>query len=145
MERLCAIPYHESISNVELYLRLWTGQADYEDIFQGLVQSELQAIALHNLSKGTRGAITVERAGKTVFNLALNSRLIALEKVVRGPKVPIDATDFDGVSLFSLSLETAYHTNAITRALLEAGADVNVPNKNVITALYYLAQDRIAK
>ena len=124
MEHLYAIPYHGSIANVEPYLRLWTGQADYEDIFQGFVRSELQAIALHILSKARGGLNTTERAGKTVFNLALNSRSIALAKVVRGRKVPIDATDFDGVSLLSLSLEIAYDTNAITRALSEAGADV---------------------
>lgn len=99
-EHLCGTPYQGSFSNIEPFLRVWTGQAGYEDIFHGLVRSELQAIALHILSKGRGGPNTMERAGKTISNLAIDSRSLALAKILLGRRAPIDATDFDTLRLF---------------------------------------------
>ena len=99
-QHLCGTPYQGSFSNIEPYLRSWTGRAGYEDIFQGRVRSELQAIALHILSKARGGLDTTERAGKTISNLAIDSRSLALGKILQGRKVPMDATDFDTLRLF---------------------------------------------
>ena len=105
-KHLWGTPYQDSFSNIEPYLRVWTGWAGYEDIFQGHVRSELQAIALHILSKA-RGLDTTERAGKTISNLAIDSRSLALAKILQGRKVPIDATDFDTLRLFLPSITRA--------------------------------------
>lgn len=87
-EHLCGTPYQGSFTNIEPYLRFWTGQAGYEDIFQGRVRSELQAIALHILSKVRGGLNTTERAGKTIFSLAIDSKLLSLTHFSSKPKGP---------------------------------------------------------
>ena len=98
-EHLCGTPYQGSFSNIEPYLRFWTGQAGYEDIFQGRVRSELQAIALHILSQARGDFDTTERVGKTIVDLAVISRAFAVVVILKARKVPtkpgrsLDATD----------------------------------------------------
>ena len=113
-EHLWGTPYQDSFSNIEPYLRAWTGRAGYEDSFRGHVRSELQAIALHILSKARGGLDTTERAGKTISNLAIDSRSLALAKILQGLKVPIDAMDFDTLRLF------LPHRSTMTRSWAEA-------------------------
>ena len=88
-EHLCGTPYHGSFSNIEPYLRFWTGQAGYDNTFQGPVRSELQAIALHILSrKAIRGLNTTERVGKTIAYLANYSNSFYLGVFLGVRKVP---------------------------------------------------------
>lgn len=139
-KHLCETHYDEHFSNAESYIRVWTGRGGYDDVFQGPVRSELQAIALHflSISQTIGGPDTTKRVGKTILHLVVISRSIDLVKILLGRKLPFDATDFDGMSPLRLSMETADH--AITRVLLDAGADVNVPDKNLRTALHHVAQ-----
>ena len=89
-EHLRGTPYQGSFSNSEPYLRFWTGQAGYEDIFQGLVRSELQAIALHILSEGRANLNTTERAGKPILYLAIDSNSPALAFFLISRKIDKD-------------------------------------------------------
>ena len=83
-------PYQGTFSNIEPYLRAWTGQAGHKDIFQGRVRSELQIIALHILSSSKGSLNTTERAGKTIKELAVISKAIALIVFLRRRKVPTE-------------------------------------------------------
>ena len=94
-EHLCGTPYQGSFSNIEPYLRFWNGQAGYEDVFQGRVRSELQAIALHILSNARGGLNATDRAGKTILSLAMISRSLRLAIILKLRKVPMDAPEGD--------------------------------------------------
>ena len=129
---LCGTPYQGSFSNIEPYLRFWTGQAGHEDIFEGLVRSELQAIALHILSMGG-GLNTTERAGKTISNLAIDSKAFGLLKFLLTREVPIDTTDSRYMNQFIQDVITP-RAQAISKALA-AIPDADVYYKDLIIAL----------
>ena len=117
-KHLIGTPYQGSFSNIEPYLRFWTGKAGYEDIFQGRVRSELQAIALNFLSRARGGLNTTERAGKTIFNLAMDSRLaidgrlLALAFFLHKRKIPVDEMQLENLELLLSS-----HFKARSRVL----------------------------
>ena len=138
-EHLCGTPYQGSFSNIEPYLRFWNGQAGYEDVFQGRVRSELQAIALYILSNARGGLNATDRAGKTILSLAIMSRSLPLATILILRKVPMDGPIGDVTGFIIAKLE----------ALLKS--DVNFTTRqralisNFITRFQQLAQDLIAE